>query len=71
MQGNKQAGKAKNRGLQATMRGQVHWVQQAEATSHPGYLSWPRESMDSGQTPARRMDRTESRPAWPRPAPRI
>ena len=45
-QGNKQAGKAGNvnrgRGLQATMRGQVHWVQQVEATPHPGYLLSPR-----------------------------
>ena len=24
------------------MRGQVHWVQQAEAVQHPGYLLSPR-----------------------------
>ena len=73
-QGNRQAGKSEDRGLQAAMKGQVHWVQQAEAVLHPGYLSSPR--LDSfqkyfGQTPAQGMGRTRSRPAWPRPAPRI
>ena len=62
-QGNKQAGKAGNRGLQATMRGQdlVHWVQQAEAALHPGYLLSPRLELYqrcSGQTPDRGMDRS-------------
>ena len=45
-----------DRGLQATMRGQVHWVQlqQAEAALHPGYLVSPRlekYQKYSGQTP--------------------
>ena len=31
-QGNRQAGKAVNRGLQASMRGQVHWVQRSFGT---------------------------------------
>ena len=37
-QGNRQADNAKDRGLQATMRGQEHWVHQGEAALHPGYL---------------------------------
>ena len=43
------------------MRGQVHWVQQAEAALHPGYLLSPCLEMYqrySGQTPARGMDRS-------------
>ena len=46
-QGNRQAGNCKaedrGRGLQATMRGQEHSVEQAEAALHPGYLLSPRE----------------------------
>ena len=41
------------------MRGQVHWMQQAEAALHPGYLLSPRLGKCqkySGQTPARGMD---------------
>ena len=59
---------------QVTMRGQAHWVQQAEAALHPGYLLSPRVETSQkyvGQIPARGMGRTRSRPAWPRPAPRI
>ena len=68
--------KAEARGLQATMRGQdlVHWVQHAEATLHPGYLLSPRlETFQkySGQTPAKEMVCTRSRPVWPRRPPRI
>ena len=40
------------------MRGQVHWVQQAEAALHPGYLLSPRlekYQMHSGQTSAEGM----------------
>ena len=43
------------------MRGQVHWVQQAEAVQHPGYLLSPRLELyqrHSGQTPAMGMDRS-------------
>ena len=53
------------------MRGQVHWVQQADAVLHPGFLLSPRLGSYQryfGQTPTRGMDRTGSRPAaWPRP----
>ena len=43
------------------MRGQVHWVQQAEAVLHPSYLLSPRLELYqrySGQTPAGGMDRS-------------
>ena len=70
---NRQAGKAVGRGLQEAMMGQVHWVKQVrvEAWLHPGYLLSPRMSMGTGQTPAGGMGRIQSRPPWPRLAPRI
>ena len=46
------------------VRGQVHWVQQAEAVQHPGYLlsprldKWKRPYPISGPTPAGGMDRS-------------
>ena len=32
------------------MRGQVHWVQQARAWLHPGYLLSPHAFVNAGQT---------------------
>ena len=41
-QGNRQAGRQLAAACRQTVRGQVHWVQQAEAWLHPGYLLSPR-----------------------------
>ena len=62
-QGNRQAGRQLAAAWRQKMRGQVHWVQQAEAWKHPAIyyrrvLPTHESGGLNGQTPAGGMDRT-------------